>query len=167
MTLRHIKTRKQFQILLGHPPVARTAHFCLHLLPLSELAEAGLGHTAGANASSASMAVGAMLPKRWAKRAATRNLLRRQVYAVALEAVRARATDAEPVAILVRLRAGFHAHTRQRGGNPAPVAADSAAAVFRSAASAPLRAAVRQELLTLFARARLMAVTAADLQRQL
>ncbi|KKW69130.1 hypothetical protein AAV94_01720 [Lampropedia cohaerens] len=165
MTLRHIKTRKQFQILLGHPPVARTAHFCLHLLPLSELAEAELGLSAGANASSASMAVGAMLPKRWARRAATRNLLRRQVYAVALEAVRARATDAEPVAILVRLRAGFHARTRQRGGSPA--ATDSAAAVFRSAASAPLRAAVRQELLTLFARARLMAVTAADLQRQL
>jgi len=73
--------------------------------------------------------MGAMVPKRWAKRAVTRNLIKRQINAVS--------RDFESMlfaaAYVVRLRAGFD-----------PVQ-------FTSAASGVLKAAVRQELQQLFA----------------
>jgi ribonuclease P protein component len=72
-----------------------------------------------------------MVPKRWAKRAVTRNAIKRQVYAVS--------ASFEPMlscaAHVVRLRSGFD---RQR---------------FVSATSDDLKAAVRQELLQLFSKA--------------
>jgi ribonuclease P protein component len=68
--------------------------------------------------------VGVVLPKRLARRAVTRNLLRRQIRA-AIE----RHLDGLPAGLwLVRLRAGFDR------------------AEFRSAASEPLRRAARAEL---------------------
>ena len=74
--------------------------------------------------------MGAMVPKRWAKRAVTRNAIKRQIYNVSV--------DFEPQlserAHLVRLRAGFH-----RGH-------------FISASSDALKTAVRAELLQLFSR---------------
>lgn len=181
MTIGHLKTRKQFQSMLAHPPVARTSHFCLHRLPVGELARATgdaalltlAAPTQDAPAHPPRLWVGALLPKRWAKRAVTRNLIRRQVYAVALE--HARAADAaataeaphEPLAILIRLRAGFHPgparHGRAKGkaaGKPAPPADARRAAtaavalpVLRSAASPLLKAAVRSQLQWLFTRA--------------
>ena len=76
-----------------------------------------------------------MVPKRWAKRAVTRNAIKRQIYSVS--------ADFEPVlserAHVVRLRAGFD---RKQ---------------FVSARSDALKAAVREELLQLFARARAQA----------
>jgi ribonuclease P protein component len=73
--------------------------------------------------------MGAMVPKRWAKRAVTRNAIKRQIYSVS--------TDFElvlPVAAhVVRLRAGFD-RTR-----------------YISASSEVLKAVVRQELQQLFA----------------
>ncbi len=72
--------------------------------------------------------LGALLPKRWAKRAVTRNLLRRQIYSVGAQY----APALVPAAYVVRLRRGF----------------DPAA--FVSASSAPLRLAVRTELVQLF-----------------
>lgn len=75
--------------------------------------------------------MGAMVPKRWAKRAVTRNAIKRQIYNVSHEF-----EPALPVAAhLVRLRAGFDA------------------AQFVSATSDLLKSAVRQELQQLFARA--------------
>ena len=75
--------------------------------------------------------MGAMVPKRWAKRAVTRNAIKRQIYTVG--------TLAEPslkqAAHVVRLRAGF----------------DKAA--YPSATSDALKSMVRQELVQLFARA--------------
>jgi len=72
-----------------------------------------------------------MVPKRWAKRAVTRNAIKRQVYNVS--------ADFEPLlsdrAHVVRLRAGFD---RAR---------------FVSASSEVLKAAVRAELQQLFSRA--------------
>jgi ribonuclease P protein component len=71
-----------------------------------------------------------MVPKRWAKRAVTRNTIKRQIYSVGAEfapALQARAH-------LVRLRAGFDR------------------AEYVSATSTALKKAVRQELLQLFAR---------------
>lgn len=74
---------------------------------------------------------GAMVPKRWARRAVTRNLIKRQIYSIA-----ARHEAALPAAVyLVRLRSGFE---RQQ---------------FRSAASDALRAAVHAEVEQLFSKA--------------
>lgn len=72
-----------------------------------------------------------MVPKRWAKRAVTRNTIKRQIYAVS-QAFEPRLAVAAHV---VRLRAGFD---RQR---------------FRSATSEALKQAVRGELQELFDRA--------------
>jgi len=74
--------------------------------------------------------MGAMVPKRWARRAVTRNAIKRQIYAVSQHFV-----DRLPhAAHVVRLRATFD---RQK---------------FISATSGPLKQAVRQELEQLFAR---------------
>ena len=75
-----------------------------------------------------------MVPKRWAKRAVTRNTIKRQIYAVS--------RDFEPVlqqaAHVVRLRAGFDK------------------ARYVSATSDALKSAVREELQQLFTRATAM-----------
>lgn len=72
-----------------------------------------------------------MVPKRWAKRAVTRNAIKRQIYTVS-QAFEARLPAAAHV---VRLRSGFD---RAR---------------FVSATSDALKQAVRGELQELFARA--------------
>ena len=75
--------------------------------------------------------VGALIPKRWAKRAVTRNAIRRQIYAVSGD-LEASLTQAAHV---VRLRSTFDR------------------AKFPSASSDALKQAVRSELKQLFARA--------------
>jgi ribonuclease P protein component len=70
------------------------------------------------------LCLAALLPKRWAKRAVTRNALRRQIYAAFAQ----QQTQLAPVPHLVRLRAAM---------DPA---------VFTSACSDPLKIAVRQEI---------------------
>ncbi|MBS0317340.1 MAG: ribonuclease P protein component [Proteobacteria bacterium] len=74
-----------------------------------------------------------MLPKRWARRAVTRNTLRRQIYSVAAEFEPRLAQAAH----LVRLRSGFDRR------------------LFPSATSEALRRAVRTELQQLLASAAL------------
>ena len=72
--------------------------------------------------------MGAMVPKRWAKRAVTRNMIKRQIYSVG-------STDLSALpcaAYVVRLRSGFD---RQH---------------FVSASSIALKRQVRQELTELF-----------------
>ena len=83
--------------------------------------------------------VGAMTPKRWAKRAVTRNAIKRQIYAVS-----ARFQQQLPKAAhVVRLRAGFD---RKQ---------------FISASSEVLKSAVRAEIEQLLGRvARPLAVSA-------
>lgn len=75
--------------------------------------------------------LGSVIPKRHARRAVTRNLLRRQIRAV----VRAQCAALAPGLWLVRLRAPL------------------ARSTFPSAASAALRKAMRAELQALFVRA--------------
>ncbi len=74
--------------------------------------------------------IGAMVPKRWAKHAVTRNLCKRQIYSVA--------AHFEPIlpqaAYVVRLRAAFDR------------------AQFKSASSEQLKKAVRAEIELLFSR---------------
>jgi ribonuclease P protein component len=74
--------------------------------------------------------LGAMVPKRWARRAVTRNAIKRQIYGVG----QSFASDLPTAAHVVRLRASFD---RKQ---------------FVSACSQPLKAAVRQELHQLFER---------------
>jgi ribonuclease P protein component len=75
--------------------------------------------------------MGALIPKRWAKRAVTRNAIRRQIYAVSQDV-----SPPLPVAAhVVRLRTGFD---RKQ---------------FESATSDALKRAVRGELQELFAQA--------------
>ncbi len=69
-----------------------------------------------------------MVPKRWAKRAVTRNAIKRQIYSVSALAQ----VDLHAAAHVVRLRAGFDK------------------AMFPSATSDALKAAVRLELGQLF-----------------
>ena len=88
---------------------ARTAHFALHRMPGPD------------------SLIGVVLPKRWAKRAVTRNTIKRQIYSVSAN------SKLPAAAYVVRLRSGFEG--------------------FRSATSDALRRAVRAELLQLFAQA--------------
>ncbi len=133
--MQRLKTRPQFQAALAGGTVSRTPHFALHRLSLTETG------TSVANLPSGTTQVplfhpqgvwlGAMVPKRWARRAVTRNTIKRQIYAISQQ-FEVRMPCAAHV---VRLRSGFD---RQQ---------------FISATSTLLKQAVRLELLQLFERA--------------
>lgn len=137
--MQRLKTRPQFQATMAGETVARTAHFALHRLALDAGGAAAIETGSGASPSEGPQALfavpgvwlGAMVPKRWARRAVTRNAIKRQIYAVAsaLEATLPQAAH------VVRLRSTFD---RKQ---------------FVSASSDPLKQAVRTELLQLFERA--------------
>nr|WP_246316181.1 ribonuclease P protein component [Tepidicella baoligensis] len=124
--MQRLRHRAQFDAVLSSAPAAKTMHFALHLTD-SRARGASDGLFPGGGRW-----VGAMVPKRWARRAVTRNLLRRQIYAVAREWMHA----LPEVAVVVRLRSGF---SREQ---------------FPSAGSEALRHAARAELQRLFERAR-------------
>ncbi|THJ33506.1 hypothetical protein E8K88_09510 [Lampropedia aestuarii] len=190
MSIRHLKTRKQFQSMLAHLPIAKTSHFALHRAPVHSLLDAEGGSLLFANppgnahSSDTPWWVGALVPKRWAKHAVTRNLVRRQVYAIALELSQRASACApscldtpnggaqpavqQPHAYLVRLRSSFHtanvgksaartknsAQKSHKSSKPLSHSATNVAKpLFKSAASKRLKSAVREQLLTLFARA--------------
>ena len=114
--------------------VSRTPHFALHRLKVDALAPPVLPLRAGAAPvplfSSAGVWMGALVPKRWAKRAVTRNAIKRQIYTVSA-LLEERLPEAAHV---VRLRSGFDR------------------AEFISATSDRLKAAIRAEIEQLFAR---------------
>ena len=116
--MQRIRNRAQFQAVLAGPPVAKTAHFALHRSALDGERE-GRPLFAVADAW-----LGVLLPKRWARRAVTRNAIRRQIY----ETARALPVGLPPAAWVVRLRSEF---SRKQ---------------FVSATSEPLKRAVRAEL---------------------
>jgi ribonuclease P protein component len=125
--MQRLKTRAQFQAVLAGATVARTAHFALHRCTLDV--------PSGATTSlfdKHDVWVGAMVPKRWARRAVTRNAIKRQIYAVSAATSEGSLPRAAHV---VRLRAGFDRKA------------------FVSATSNKLKAAVRAELQQLLARA--------------
>ena len=140
--MQRLKTRPQFQATMAGGTVARTAHFALHRLAL-DVGGAAPSALVASDAGTGPAPVpslfhrtdeawlGAMVPKRWARRAVTRNAIKRQIYSVA--------TGFEPcllqAAHVVRLRAAFD---RKQ---------------FVSASSDLLKQAVRAELLQLFERA--------------
>ncbi len=116
--------------------VSRSAHFVLHRLSLDAPAPVIEPTGPESNGSQALFAVrdiwlGALVPKRWARRAVTRNAIKRQIYNVssALDPALPQAAH------VVRLRAEF---SRKQ---------------FVSATSDALKLAVRTELQQLFAKA--------------
>ena len=133
--------------------VSKTPHFALHRVVLSRFSAdpapaAVLPDTADA-ASNAVLPVGSatpkkalfavadcwlgvIVPKRWAKRAVTRNTIKRQIYAVSTDA----SCQLPPAAHVVRLRSGFDRTE------------------FISATSDKLKGAVRAELQHLFSGAK-------------
>jgi ribonuclease P protein component len=142
--VQRLKTRPQFQAALAGQVVSRTAHFALHRAMLDT--PSSLPTDPGSAAATPQTLfpvhdvwLGAMVPKRWARRAVTRNTIKRQVYAVAAGVENRLALAAH----VVRLRAGFD---RKQ---------------FISATSEPLKRAVRGELEQLFARAARTAATGA------
>ncbi|EJE52553.1 RNase P protein component [Acidovorax sp. CF316] len=155
--MQRLKTRPQFQAAMAGGTVSRTAHFALHRLVLGADGTATTGGavvvapgepaTATAAQPAATVSspgpgtspqalfgvsddvwLGAMVPKRWARRAVTRNTIKRQIYTVGAT-FEARLPQAAHV---VRLRSTFD---RKQ---------------FISATSDQLKAAVRAELLQLF-----------------
>lgn len=136
--MHRLTAQAQFEaVLAGGRTVSRTPHFALHRLDFAAPPAA-----ADAPASAAVSPLGAfgrqtdcawlgvVVPKRWARRAVTRNTIRRQIYAVAA----AHAGPWPPAAHVVRLKGGFDR------------------AQFTSATSDLLKAAVRAELQQLFGR---------------
>ena len=121
--MQRLRTRAQFQAVMAGTTVARTAHFALHRIALPA---PPVGEQAQLRPLFAVDAcwVGVMLPKRWARRAVTRNAIRRQIYAVCGE----HAAALPMAAHVVRLRSGFD---RKQ---------------FISATSVQLKQAVRSEL---------------------
>ena len=73
--MQRLQTRAQFQAVLAGSTVARTAHFALHRCALE-----GPSHAAVPLFTVDDVWIGAMVPKRWAKRAVTRNAIKRQIY---------------------------------------------------------------------------------------
>ncbi len=134
--MQRLKTRPQFQAALAGGIISRTAHFALHRTAL----EASTPHRDAPEPSGPGRTpvlfdghgvwVGAMVPKRWARRAVTRNAIKRQIYTVSARF--------EPrllaAAHVVRLRAGFDRLQ------------------FVSATSEVFKRAVRNELEQLFTR---------------
>lgn len=116
--------------------LSRTSHFALHSLPLKQafVSCKDIGQTKAqqkALFSTHELWVGAMVPKRWAKRAVTRNMIKRQIYNLCS----ACELNMPLAAYVVRLRLGFdRSH-------------------FVSATSVALRQVVRAELQQLLSRA--------------
>ena len=135
--VQRLKTRPQFQAALASGIVARTPHFALHRAPLLPAAPGDVGVSAQPPSRHAKplfgvqdVWIGAMVPKRWARRAVTRNAIKRQIYQVG-----AHFGAQLPLAVhVVRLRATFDRSQ------------------FISATSDVLKRAVRGELEQLFAR---------------
>jgi ribonuclease P protein component len=117
--------------------MARTTHFALHVLALDPPVMDG---SARPLFGQSVIWMGAMAPKRWAKRAVTRNTIKRQIFSVSGEFE----PLLSPAAHVVRLRCSFD---REH---------------FISATSLALKKVVRQELLQLFTRATQHQVQAAQ-----
>jgi ribonuclease P protein component len=125
-----LKQWSEFQAVMSAGSVARTPHFVLHQWQHTARANAGSGfEETPALFADGVLLLGALTPKRWAKKAVTRNLIRRQIHAVSREFE----GHLQPTAYVVRLRATFNQQT------------------FVSASSDVLKQTVREELKQLFA----------------
>ena len=108
--------------------VSKSAHFALHALPGCKAPNSP--NNDSSNGLPKAPSIGVIAPKRLAKRAVTRNTIKRQIYAVSA----ALQTQVQADHYVVRLRA--------------PFAKDA----FPSATSEPLKRCIRAELGVLFAK---------------
>jgi len=122
--LKRIKAWAQFQQLMKIPPVARSKHFVVHRATQTMVAPSEVNKPDLLQSHVKGLCLAALLPKRWAKRAVTRNALRRQIYAAFAQ----QQAHLAPVPHLVRMRSAM---------DPA---------MFTSACSDPMKKAVRQEI---------------------
>lgn len=123
--MQRLRTRAQFEATMAGATVSRTAHFALHRASLDATGPGSDGPQALFAVGLQSQPwIGAVVPKRWAKRAVTRNTIKRQIYAVAHDL----SPQLPTAAHVVRLRAGFER------------------SAFPSATSDALRRTVRAEL---------------------
>lgn len=132
--MQRLKNRAQFQAVMSGSTVSRTAHFALHRMELDAPSPTPTGPEAEKPKALFAVRdawIGALVPKRWAKRAVTRNAIKRQIYTVSLQL----SVPLPQAAHVVRLRTGFD---KQQ---------------FVSATSPELKCLVRDELQQLFARA--------------
>ena len=130
VSVQRLKTREQFQAVMAGGTVSRTLHFALHRRSLDmQTTDMGADTPASVLQLTPDVWMGALIPKRWAKRSVTRNAIKRQIYAVSA------ALRLPAAAHVVRLRAGFD---RKQ---------------FVSASSDALKTAARGELQQLFERA--------------
>lgn len=123
--MQRLKNRAQYQAVLAGELIAKTEHFALHRCAVKPLVAVGLPTLFPV----LDTWLGAMAPKRWARRAVTRNTIKRQIYGAAIEY-----KEFFPLAALVvRLRREF---SRKN---------------FVSANSSSLRQALHSEIRELFA----------------
>lgn len=132
--MQRLKTRQQFQAVLAGNIVSKTEHFALHCNELcAQAPQARLKKGQDLSGQSVRLFpvqavwIGAMVPKRWAKRAVTRNAVKRQIYTVSADF----SNNFPQAAFVVRLRKEF---SRME---------------FTSATSSVLKEAVRAEVAAL------------------
>lgn len=103
--MQRLKTRRQFQAVLAGTIVAKTTHFALHRteLHVKNNLEAFCSLNVSVLFSVHEMWMGAMVPKRWAKSAVTRNTIKRQIYTISADFEQ----HYRPAAFVVRLRRAF------------------------------------------------------------
>ncbi len=127
--MERLRQWSEFQAVLSAGTVSRTPHFVLHQWQSPAKASTGSEFEETPTLFvDGVLRMGALTPKRWAKRAVTRNLIRRQVHALSREFEK----GLIPTAYVVRLRATFNLQK------------------FASASSDALKQAVKQELRQLF-----------------
>ena len=108
--MQRLKTWPQFQAVLAGDMVAKTEHFALHRRALSvQTPQTSTTKSVAPDHQTSALFfvhctwVGALVPKRWAKRAVTRNAIKRQIYSVSAALLR---HDFQ-AAFVVRLRKDF------------------------------------------------------------
>jgi ribonuclease P protein component len=125
MVIKRLQQWAQFQVVMNASKVCSTPHFVLHQWQPDVSKKPNLEFK---GLIPQELVLGALIPKRWAKRSVTRHLIKRQIFNVSEQfAMRLPATS-----YVVRLRSSFD--NRQ----------------FISASSQALKLAVRQELTQLF-----------------
>lgn len=116
----------QFKLGMDQKVVAKSAHFALHAPTAAQASDSEIPTTM-ANHGPTHL-IGAVIPKRWAKRAVTRNAIRRQIYQAWAHWLKSLPAGMH----VVRLKNGFDAKQ------------------FHSASSKAFKTAVRTELNQLF-----------------
>jgi ribonuclease P protein component len=121
-----LRDAAQFKLGMDQRVVAKSAHFALHAPTPGSQTQIEPGMAMAGHLPT--HLIGAVIPKRWAKRAVTRNAIRRQIYQAWSQWL-----GCLPAGVhVVRLKTGFDAK------------------LFHSATSPAFKAAVRAELNQLF-----------------